>query len=418
MFAFSRLCALFLMLLTALDFGSSQLKIIVAELKRDGRFLVLKVFKKPSLGIRKGEIAVLDEATHSLHQALHEVKRFNRAALKHIFINVNGNSVHLQGSRGIVAVSRPDNEILDEDVQRVIKASQAISVSPNRMILHTITKEFIVDGVRDIRDPLGMIGNRLEVNSLIVDAFRPSVNNLMKCVELATGRIGGLVYGPLASARAVLSKNQKDLGVLMLDIGFGTTSLAVYEEDRLLHANVIPIGSGHITNDLAIGLRCPVKVAERIKLSFGSALAKDVSNKDKIDLRQIDDQLRSVVSRRFIAEIIEVRLAEIFDFVNNELKLIGKLGQLPAGVVLTGGGSRTHGLLELVKQELKLPVQLGIAELKDAEFSNVELEEKIDASDFSVAVGLLMLAHEQLLKERGWFAPSRKFSSILRYLLP
>ncbi len=407
------------MLLTALDFGSHQLKVIVAEVRRDGRILILKVFKKPSLGIRKGEIVLLPEATHALNQALHEVRRFQRAALKHVFINVNGNSVHLQASRGIVAVSRPDNEILEEDIQRVIKASQAITISPNRMILHTITREFVVDGVRDIYDPLGMIGNRLEVSSLIVDAFRPNVNNLIKCVELSTGRIGGIVYGPLAASRAVLTKNQKELGVLMLDIGFGTTSIAVYEEDRLLHANVIPIGSGHITNDLAIGLRCPVKIAERIKLSFGSALAKDVSNKDKIDLHQIDDQLRSVVSRRFITEIIEVRLAEIFDFVNNELKLIGKLGQLPAGAVLTGGGSRVQGLHELAKQELKLPIQIGVSELADVEFSNVELEEKVDAPEFTVAVGLLMLAHEQLTKETGWFAPTRrKFPNILRYLLP
>lgn len=406
------------MLLTALDFGSHQLKGVVAEITRDGKITVLKVFKKPSLGIRKGEIAVLEEATHALHQALHEVKRFNRAALKHIFINVNGNSVHLQASRGIVAVSRPDNEILEEDVTRVIKASQAITISPNRMILHTITREYIVDGVRDIADPLGMIGNRLEVNSLIVDAFRPSVNNLIKCVELSMGRIGGLVYGPLAASRAVLTKNQKELGVVMIDVGFGTTSIAVYEEDRLTHANVIPIGSGHVTNDLAIGLRCPINIAERIKLSFGSALSKDVSNKDKIDLRQIDDQLKSVVSRRFIAEIIEVRLEEILDFINNELRVIGKLGQLPAGAVFTGGGSRMQGFLELAKQELKLPVQIGVSELPDVEFSNVELEEKVDGPEFAVAAGLLLLAHEQLFKETSRFLPSRKLSSLWRYLLP
>lgn len=410
------------MYLTALDLGSSQIKGLVAEVKKDGQVSLLDVFKLPSAGLRKGEIVSLEEAIQSLKTAVDAIKKINKAAIKNIFINIGGSNVKIQNSRGIVAVSRADSEIYSEDIERVIKASQAINLGPNRMILHTITQEFIVDGVGDIIDPLAMTGNRLEVNSLIIDAFKPTVNNLIKAVEAAGAKIGGIIYSPLAAARAVLTKNQKELGVVLIDIGFGTTGMAVYEENKLLSANVFPVGSSHITNDLAIGLRCPIETAEAIKLSFGSALAKEVSNKEKVELHKIDESLKSTINRRFVSEIIEIRIAEIFEFINNELKLIGKLGQLPAGAVLTGGGAKIPSILELAKQKLKLPVQMGVPGLTEIESINEDFRVQVEDLEFSVADGLLLFGLDAILKEAGWsisrFGKKGWLGKILKHLLP
>ena len=409
------------MFITALDFGTSQIKILVAEAKRDGELSLLSALKIPSAGLRKGEIVTFEEAIQALKRAVDEIKKVNKAALKNIFVNVAGSNVKLQNSRGIVAVSRADSEIYSEDVDRVIKASQAINLGPNRMILHTITKEFIVDGIGDIIDPLGMVGNRLEVNTLIIDAFKPTVNNLVKAIEAVGAKVGGLIYGPLASARSVLTKAQKELGVVLIDIGFGTTGIAVYEEGKLLSVAVFPIGASNITNDLAIGLKCPIKTAEAIKLSFGSALAKEISNKEKIELHEVDESFRSAVSKRFISEIIEIRLAEIFELVNNELKSLGKSGQLPAGAVLTGGGAEMSGIAELAKQELKLPIQIGMPDFSEMEFIDSEFRNELEDPKFSLAVGLLLWGIENTLKEASWAVPGIKrgwLSKIFKYFLP
>ncbi len=407
------------MYFTALDFGSSQIKALVGEVKKDSQLSLMGSFKAPAAGFRKGEIVIFEDAVNSLQQIFSEIRQINKTALKNIFININGSNVKLQSSRGIVAVSRADNEIYQEDVDRVIKASQAIGLGPNRMILHTITKEFIIDGVPDILDPLGMTGTRLEVVSLVIDAFKPVVTNLVKCVEAAHGKAAGPIYSPLAASRAVLTKMQKELGVICVDIGAGTTGMAVYEENELLEAKVFPVGAANITNDLAIGLRSPIKAAERIKLSFGSALVKDVGSKERLELQEIDDSLKASVSRRFIAEIIEVRLAEIFEFINNELKLIGKMGQLPAGVVLTGGGAKIPSIVELVKQELKLPAQIGTPDLQGIEIPNSELELRLEDPEFSVVAGLFLSARDEFMKNKNWGSSGGSWASnIFRHFLP
>jgi cell division protein FtsA len=298
-----------------------------------------------------------------------------------------------------VAVSRADYEIHKDDVDRATIASQAIKLAPNRVVLHAITKEFIVDGVGDIRDPLGMTGNRLEINSLIIDVFEPATKNLTKCVEMAGGIVSGLIFSPLASARSVLSKNQKDLGVVLIDIGFSTTGICVYEEGKLIHAAVLPVGASNITNDLAIVLKTSVIAAEAIKLSFGSALAKEVSGKEIIDLRKIDPNAKNTTTKKKVAEIIETRLAEIFEFVNNELERVGKAGQLPAGVVLVGGGSKMSAIVDLAKHELKLPAQIGVPETASLEIANGELNLQIEDPEFACAVGLVLWGSEKFISK-------------------
>lgn len=406
--------------LTALDIGSSQIKALVSEIQRDNKLSLLGVFKTEAAGIRRGEVVAIEDAAGPLGRLLEDVKKINKAALKNIFVNVSGGNVKLQHSRGIVAVSRADSEIYQEDVDRVIKASQAINIGPNRMIIHTLTKEFIVDGISGILDPLGMIGNRLEVQSLIIDSFKSTVNNLMKCVESAGGHIAGLIYSPLAASRSVLTKNQKDLGAVAIDIGAQTTGISVFEENNLLQVATLGMGAGHITNDLAIGLRCPVKAAEAIKLSFGFALSREISNKEKVELDKIDKSLEAAVSRRFISEIIEVRLAEIFELINNELKLIGKVGKLPAGAVLTGGGAKIPGIVNLAKKELKLPVQIGIPDIPGIIITNSEFSAELEDPEFAVAAGLLIWGSGESLKNSGWLKTQGmgKLSKLLKYFLP
>jgi len=393
--------------ITGLDIGASNIKAIVGQVNEDGRISVLRVFKSPSAGIRKGVIDDFSEMTKSINQIFGEIKNFSRQALKNIYVNIEGSDIHTQFSRGIVAVSRADFEIHKDDVDRAVQASQSVKLASNRTVLHAIIKEYIVDGINDIRDPLGMIGNRLEVDSLIIDVFDPAQKNLTKCVEMAGGSVSGLIFSPLASARSVLSKNQKDLGVVLVDIGSSTTGICVYEENKLIHAAVLPVGSGNVTNDLAIVLKISIVAAEAIKLSFGSALAKEVSGKETIDLRKIDSNAKNTTTKKRVAEIVETRLAEIFEFVNNELKSIGKAGQLPGGVMLVGGGSKIAGIVDLAKQELKLPAQIGIPETSSLDIASGELNLQVEDPEFACSVGLMISGSERCSRGggsfKGWF---------------
>src|SRR3989344_829641 len=223
------------MLITALDIGTSRIKVLIAEEKRDGRLALLKIFKLPSVGLRKGAIVDQGDAFRSVDEAITKVKTFSKSAAKQVYINIGGVDVRSQPSRGIVAISRPNSEIFQDDVDRVVHAAQSINLASNRTVIHGDNRQFIVDSVGDIIDPIGMIGSRLEVDALVIDAFAPSINLLTKCVKMSGSKIGGMIFNPLAASRAALSKNQKELGVMLLDIGGGSTTLAVYEENKLLH---------------------------------------------------------------------------------------------------------------------------------------------------------------------------------------
>ncbi len=404
---------------TGLDIGSSSVKAVVAELKKSGQLTLLRAFKSPSAGMRRGSVEDLAEMTRSLNVIFTEIRKISKEALKNIFLNIGGPDIHIQSSKGIVAVSRADYEVYQDDIERVVQASQAINLPPNRIVIHSLVKEYLVDGVGDIQDPLGMIGNRLEVNSLIIDAFAPRVKNLTKCLEMAGGTVNSLILSPLASARSVLTRNQKELGVAVVDIGFGTTSLCVFEENKLIHTAIVPVGSGNITNDLAIGLKTSIEAAETIKLSFGSAMSKGISVRETIDLRKIDANAKTNPTKKFVADIIESRLAEIFEFVNNELKAIGKAGHLPAGTVLVGGGAKLPGIVDLAIQELRLPAQIGIPETASLEVVSGELNLQLEDPEFSCAVGLTLWGNDRMSPKGGQIAGMNNlWKKILDHLLP
>jgi len=403
--------------ITGLDIGTGSIKVVIAEYK-GGNPTLRAVFKQPALGLRHGAVIDLAETLQALGPVLHEVKKVSKAAAKNIYVSVGTPQAKMQQSRGIVAVSRADTEIYQDDIERVVRASQAVNLPLNRTVIHNITREFVVDGVGDVLDPLGLSGSRLEVSSLLIDVFTPHVKNAVRVVELAGGEIGGAVFGPLVASRAALSKKQKDLGVALIDIGSGTTGVSVYEENKLVGVSKFPIGGGNISNDVAIGLRIPVSAAENLKLHHGYAVAKEISSKEIIELKKFSPEAKGTVSRRFVAEIIESRLAEIFELVNNELRLMGKMGQLPGGVVLVGGGAKLPGLTELVRQELKLATQVGFVSGTEWFSGGENFSDFLEDPEYVSAFGLVLWGAD----EEGWtrkeVLSGFQIKSIFRYFLP
>lgn len=401
-----------------LDVGTTAVRVLVAQMPPDPaeKPKVIGVSAEPAAGIQRGVVTDVEETVRSVSRALDAAERMAGVPIDRATVSVGGAHLNSLNSRGVIAVSRADGEISEDDIARVIAAAQAVSLPSNREILHVIPQHFIVDGQGGITDPRGMTGVRLEVDTHIIEGSAPFLKNLTKCVYQAGVSITELVFAPLAAARAVLSKRQRELGVALLDLGGGTTSLAVYEENRLLHTAAIPVGSLYVTNDVAIGLRSSIDVAEKIKVEFGSALPEEVKKSQEINLRNVHPAEEDVaVSRRQVAEIIEARLSEIFTLVNRQLRAIDRAGLLPGGVVLTGGGAKLHGMVDLAKKELRLPVQIGFPQALPA------IVEHADDPSFAVVVGLLLAEIEArharersplqalaavgptVAKLRGWF---------------
>lgn len=375
-----------------LDVGSSVIRVVVGKQESElGTPSIIGVGEAASSGIRRGVIVDLDEAVSAISEAVEKAERMTGMTINHAVVSVGGAQISSQESHGVVAVAKADGEITENDVVRVVDASQAISIPSNREILHVIPKTFTVDGQKGIKDPVGMTGIRLEVDSQIILASVPFIKNLTKCIMQAGLEIDDLVLAPLAASHAVLSKRQKELGVAVVEMGGGTTGLVVFEEGDLVTASILPVGSMHITNDLAIGLRSSVDTAEKVKLNYATAEVRSVKKDIEIDLAKIDKQEEGRVSSKHIAEIVEARLEEMFLLVNKELKAVSLDGQLPAGVILTGGGAKLPGILELAKHQLRLPVTLGLPG------SVATVIDRVNDPGFATAVGLVLWGQEFLL---------------------
>ncbi|TSA44684.1 cell division protein FtsA [bacterium] len=378
-------------ILVGLDVGTTSIRVVVGKREDPEKApSIIGVGEAQASGIRKGVIVDIEEAVSSISQALEKAERMTGLKIEHAVVSVGGAHVSSIESHGVIAVSRADGEITENDIVRVIDASQAIQIPTNREVLHVIPKFFTVDGQGGIKDPIGMTGIRLEVDSQIIEASIPFIKNLTKCIMQAGVDIDDLVLAPLASAQSVLTKRQKELGVVLVELGGGTTGMVVFEESELLHTTILPVGSAHLTNDVAIGLRTAVDVAETIKLEYGSALPANVRKEEEINLAKIDKNEEGKVSRHHLSEIIEARLEEIFSMVNKELKSVGRDGQLPAGAILTGAGAKLPGIVELAKKELRLPVQIGFP-------VNIStIIDRVDDPAFATAVGLVLWANEYI----------------------
>lgn len=346
-------------IITGLDIGSSSIKALVVRKKPKGGDLeVLGQGEETSVGIRRGVVIDVPQVAEIISSVLKKVQADSGQKINSVYTNISGAHLYCTSSRGLVSVSRADQKISEEDIARVIEAAQTFSLPSNKEILDVFPKEFIIDGERGIKEPLGLQGVRLEAEVLVLSGFAPYFKNLTQAVLNSGFQINDLVASPLASARAVLTPREKELGVALLDIGAGTTGLCVFEEGTLIHLAIFPIGSGHITNDIAIGLKTDIDTAERIKIEFGSCfLAKNDKGEKQI---KISGEEPLVFSKKMLVEIIEARISEIFDQCQKELKKISRQGLLPAGVVLTGGGAKLPKIRELSKKELKLPCRIGL----------------------------------------------------------
>lgn len=377
-------------IVVGLDVGTSTVYTVVGQKREDTSVpQILGIGAAQTAGMRQGIIIDADEVTSSIRSSVAAAQRSSGIEIKEVYVNVGGSHIECMPSHGVVAVSRADQEISVNDVDRVLAAAEAVHIPANRELLDVIAHEFIVDGEGGIKDPVGMNGVRLEVEALLVWAASPHLRTLQRCVASAGLKAVRVIPTAFASARAVLTKRQKELGVVCLDIGGGTTNLAVYEEGDLLHAVVLPIGSAHITNDLAIGLRVPVDVAEQIKKEYGLALAREAAKRETIDLADLDPHESGTVLRKDIAEIAEARLSEIFDLANKELRKIQREAFLPGGVVLVGGGVKTSRIVDLAKERMRLPVQIGFPQ---------EVEGVVDSVDdpaFAAALGLVFYGFDE-----------------------
>jgi len=367
-----------------LDVGSSNIRCIVGEILPNLPLQIVGVSVSEAAGIRKGQVFDIEEAKGAIQKTIEEISKKIGFAPESFIVSIGGSQIQSISSRGVVAVSRADGEVSEEDVNRVIKAAEAVSLPKNKEIIHIIPKEFIVDKEGGIKDPRGMHGVRLEVEAEVILASSLYVNNLIKAVEEAGGSAESLVFSTLAASEAVLTKRQRELGCLVLDIGGSSTGLCVFEEGNLIYAGVLPVGASHITNDIAIAFQLPIEIAERLKLKYGFAEKKSLPSKEEIKLEEIGGEKGKTIPRKKLVEVIEARNLEILELANKELKKIGREKLLPAGVILVGGGAKMPGLEELVKKVLHLPCQIGYPREVEG------IVDKIDDPSFATAVGLLL----------------------------
>lgn len=358
---------------SAIDVGTSKITTLIATLSEDGEAQVIGVATVPSKGLRKGQVVNIEEATLAISQAVDSAERMAGASVARALVSVGGNHIASQNSHGVVAVAEPDREITRQDIRRVIEAAKAISLPSSREILHVLPRGYVVDSQEGIVDPIGMTGVRLEVDTHLVTGGATALRNLRKCVEELGVEVSGMVFGGLASAESSLSETEKELGVVLVDIGGGTTDVAIFVEGALSYSSVIPIGAINITKDLAAGLRISLESAERVKLHLGQVpkqpIVPDEQEKartkteksDELDVSDLSlpEELKTLSRRTLIEGIIKPRLNEIFTMVALELKRSGFGGMTPSGVVVTGGGAQTVGVVECARRNLAMPVHIG-----------------------------------------------------------
>ena len=371
--------------LASLDIGSAKIRTVVAVVDGErGQQVpnVIGVGISPSLGMRKGNVIDVEELIHNIISSLEDAERMAGVPINHVYVGMSGSHIEAFDSRGVIAIS--GSEITMDDVGRVLEAAQAVSIPANRRILHIEPKSYTVDEQRGIKNPVGMTGIRLEVEAHIITGHVQHVKNLEKCVDQAGVDIDDLVPATIGAAEAVLSRRQKELGVVVIDIGAGCTSVVIFEEGTILHSVSLPIGGESVTNDIAIGLRTSIDTAEKIKIEFGSVLPEEISEREMIDLSSVSKVDTQTVSKRYMAEIMQARYYEVFSLVKQELERIGRSGMLPAGVLLTGAASKAPGVLDLSRDVLGLPVQMGFP----VDVGGVI--EKVDDPAYATALGALV----------------------------
>jgi cell division protein FtsA len=350
----------------------------------NGSMNIIGVGKSNSEGIKKGSIVDIDETVQSIRRAVEQAERMVGLSIKQVVVGVNGNHVQLQPCHGVVAVSSSDREIGDEDITRVIDAAQVVSIPPEREIIDVIPKQFVVDGLDEINDPRGMIGVRLEMEGMIITGSKTILHNLLRCVERAGLQVADICLQPLATSSVAVSKDEKSLGVCLIDIGGGSTTISIFEQGTLQQTSVIPIGGEHITNDIAIGLRTSMDEAERIKTKHGHSYIDDASKDERFNVTTIGRSDSDECSQFDLAHIIEPRVEEIFELIYREVYRFG-YRDFPGGYVLTGGTVMIPGVLELASELLQGNVRVAVPDYLG-----------VREPQYTAGVGLIQFAYKNV----------------------
>ena len=383
------------------DIGTKKVAAIIGEITEEKKIEIIGIGSADSKGLRKGVVVNLEATVEAIKKAQEEAELMAGVEIDSAFIGISGAHIKSFNSRGVIAVSGKNKEISREDIRRVIDQSKAVSIPPDREIIHIIPQEFVVDEQDGIKDPLGMSGIKLEVNVHIVTGAITSVQNLRTCVARARIEIKQVVLNQIATSNSTLTHDEMELGVGLIDIGGGTTEIAIFERGSLWYTSIIPIGGDNFTNDIAVGLRTPIPEAEKIKKKFGCVTSPLEDEQETIDVPSVGRGKKPrIVSRQLLADIIQPRAEEIFRLVDNDVKRMGYEKSLNSGIVLTGGTALLDGLEEIAEEIFDLPVRRG-------DPSGVGgLVDRVSTPDYATAVGLVLYGYNQL-KEKG-FSKDRK----------
>src|SRR6188768_2280299 len=374
-------------LIVGLDIGTSKIVAIVAEVKPEGGYEVIGMGSHPSRGLKKGVVVNIETTVAAIQRALEEAELMADCKIREVLTGIAGSHVRSFNSQGMVAIK--DKEVGQMDIDRVIETAKAVQIPNDQQILHILNQEFIIDGQEDVREPIGMSGIRLEVKVHIVTGAVSAAQNIMKCVRRCGLEVRDLVLQPLASAMAVLSEDEKDLGVCLVDIGGGTTDIAVFTHGAIRHTAVIPIAGDQITNDIAMALRTPTKDAEDIKCRYGCALRGMADPRGMVEVAGVGERAARQLSRQTLAEVIEPRIEELYSLVQAELRRSGFEELLSSGIVITGGSSSMQGMVELGEEIFHMPVRIGQPQYHGA------LSEVVRNPRYATAMGLLLLGMQQ-----------------------
>ncbi|MGG1311775.1 cell division protein FtsA [Cohnella laeviribosi] len=358
-------------LIVSLDIGTSKVRVIIGEIS-NGSINIIGVGSADSEGIRKGAIVDIDQTVQSIRNAVDHAERMVGITISEVYVGIAGNHISLQSNHGVVAVSNEDREIGEEDIERVLQAARVVALPPEREIIGLLPKQFLVDGLPGIQDPRGMIGVRLEVECTIITGTKAAVHNLMRCVEKAGLKISGIVLMSLASGMMALTKDEKQMGTVLADIGAGATTIAIFEGGSLAAVSTLPIGGDYVTSDICYGLKTQTEHAEKIKLKFGCARTEDAAEDQKFKVMRVGSNVEKEFSQYDLAIIIEPRMQEIFHMIRQEVKRLGYLDKIN-GYVLTGGSVSMPGVLTLAQSELESNVRIAVPDfigVRDPSFSS------------------------------------------------
>ena len=383
-------------LIVGLDIGTSKVIAIVAEVSSDGALEIIGIGSHPSRGLKKGVVVNIESTVQSIQRAVEEAELMAGCQINSVYAGIAGSHIRSLNSHGIVAIR--ESEVTASDVDRVIDAARAVAIPADQKILHILPQEFIIDKQEGIREPIGMSGVRLEAKVHMVTGAVSAAQNIVKCVRRCGLEVDDIILEQLASSYAVLSDDEKELGVCLVDIGGGTTDIAIFTEGAIRHTAVIPIAGDQVTNDIAVALRTPTQFAEEIKIKYACALTQLASPEETIEVPGVGDRPSRRLARQTLAEVVEPRYDELLTLIQAELRRSGFEDLIAAGVVLTGGSSKMEGVIELAEEIFHMPVRLGVPQ------HVVGLADVVRNPIYATGVGLLLFGSQHRFDRGGELA--------------